>query len=177
MTRAHVGRIHIRPGEYLLDIGCGTGEVLYQLHRSLGDDVSLCGVDPSGDILDVARQKLRNAPSAWVEKGTAESLHFSEASFDWVVSSLTFHHLPMDTKRASLAEAYRVLKPGGKLLLSDFGKPRNFAGRLFGALWTWHAFTEENLKHGLEGFILDEGFCDLTVCVQAGVIHHTLACK
>lgn len=177
VTRSHVDRIEIRPGECLLDIGCGTGEVLTQLHRRLGDRVTLCGIDPSVDILEVARQKLHNATSAWVECGSGESLEFDEESFDWVVSSLTFHHLPMDVKRATLAEAFRVLKPGGKLLITDFGKPTGVVGRLFGKLWSWHAYTDENLRVGMRDLILAEGFCDLSVSVQAGIMHHTLAYK
>ena len=79
VTRPHVRLITIQPGQSILDIGCGTGEVLYQLHKRLGDAIMLHGIDPSNDMLDVARQKLRKAANAKLELGIGEQLQFSDA--------------------------------------------------------------------------------------------------
>lgn len=177
VNRAHVHLISIDPGQSLLDIGCGTGEVLHQLHEVFGDGVEMYGVDPSDEILDVARRKLSQAKNVSIELGAGERLRFAEGAFDWVVSSLTLHHLPLPTKRAMVAEAHRVLKPGGRLLLSDFGKPTHLAGQLLAAIWSGHAFTREHLGNALRQIILEQGFSDLSISVQGGVIHHTLARK
>lgn len=177
VTLPHVRPISLQPGQSLLDIGCGTGEVLYRLHKNFGEDVSLYGVDPSNDMLDVARYKLRKTNNATLELGTGEQLQFSDNSFDWVVSSLTFHHIPLDIKRATIQESRRVLKPGGRLLISDFGKPTHFAGRMFGSLYRKHAFTSENLKGIIRKLLLEEGFTDLSDSVNGGIIHHMIAQK
>src|SRR5258706_6095465 len=83
VTRPHVRLITLKPGQSLLDVGCGTGEVLYQLHKNFGDAVSLYGIDPSDDMLAVARRKLQNAAQVQMELGIGEKLQFPEASFDW----------------------------------------------------------------------------------------------
>lgn len=177
VTRPHVRLITIQPGQSILDIGCGTGEVLYQLHKRLGDAIMLHGIDPSNDMLDVARQKLRKAANTKLELGIGEQLQFSDASFDWVVSSLTFHHVPLEVKRATIRESYRVLKPGGRVLISDSGKPTTWAGRAFGAWYADHAFTSDNLKDIVTELIQEAGFSDIADTIVAGLIHHTLARK
>ncbi|MEP7136744.1 MAG: methyltransferase domain-containing protein [Chloroflexota bacterium] len=177
VTWPHVRLITLQPGQSILDVGCGTGEVLHLLHKKFGDAVSLHGIDPSDDMLAVARHKLRNAPNAQLGLGIGEQLQFPDASFDWVVSSLTFHHVPLGVKRATIRESYRVLKPGGKILISDFGKPTTWAGQAFGSWYADHAFTSDNLKDIVTELILEAGFVDIADTIVAGLIHHTLARK
>jgi ubiquinone/menaquinone biosynthesis C-methylase UbiE len=177
VTRPHVRLITLLPGQSLLDIGCGTGEVLHQLHKKHGNTVSLHGIDPSNDMLEVARQKLRKATNAKLELGIGEQLQFPDASFDWIVSSLTFHHIPLDVKRATIRESHRVLKPGGKLLISDFGKPTTWAGKVFGGWYADHAFTTDNLNDIINQLLQEAGLTDREDTIVAGLIHHTLARK
>lgn len=177
VTLPHVRLISLQPGQSLLDIGCGTGEILYRLHKNFGEEISLYGIDPSTDMLDVARYKLRKAKNVQLETGTGEQLQFPDSSFDWVVSSLTFHHIPLDVKRATIRESHRVLKPGGKLLNSDFGKPTHFAGSAFGSLYKNHAFTSDNLKDIISELLLEEGFTNLSDRITGGIIHHMIAQK
>ncbi len=177
VTLPHVRLISLQPGQSLLDIGCGTGEVLYRVHKKFRDTVSLCGIDPSGDMLDVAQYKLQKAKNITFETGTGEQLQFPDSSFDWVVSSLTFHHIPLELKRITLRESYRVLKPGGTLLISDFGKPTHALGKLLSNIWVNHAFTSENFAGILPELILEQGFVDLSDTVTGGGIHHMLVRK
>jgi ubiquinone/menaquinone biosynthesis C-methylase UbiE len=177
VTLPHIRLTSLQPGQSLLDIGCGTGEVLYRALKKFGGAVFLYGIDPSNDMLEVARYKLRKASNVILERGAGENLRFPDASFDWVVSSLTFHHLPLDLKRLTLREIYRVLKPGGALLISDFGKPTHFTGRLLSNIWVNHAFTSENFRGILPELILEQGFVDLSDSVTGGGIHHTRVSK
>jgi ubiquinone/menaquinone biosynthesis C-methylase UbiE len=54
----------------------------------------------------------------------AEALPFDPSSFDIVVSTLIFHHLPTEIKKQAMRETHRVLRTGGRFLLADFAKPQ-----------------------------------------------------
>ena len=114
------------PVEYyrVLDLGCGTGV----LTRAIGDKLDAkkggvsIGIDAAAKMITVARKK-REAETCRFEVAAAEKLPFEDGSFDAVVSSMFFHHLPLDLKKKSLGEARRVLKPGGKLVVADMHTP------------------------------------------------------
>jgi SAM-dependent methyltransferase len=95
----------------MLDVGCGEGR-FSRLLRSHG--VPVTGIDPTGALLDVARQ--RDAETEYLE-GIAEALPFESGRFDLVVSYLTLLDIP-DIARA-IPEMVRVLKPGGRLLVAN----------------------------------------------------------
>ncbi|MEV6710558.1 methyltransferase domain-containing protein [Lentzea sp. NPDC051208] len=109
----------LRAGQRVLDVGCGTGNLLRttgKRHR----DVELFGVDPDLKMLARAESKLRRAGlRAKLDKGFAQELAFPDASFDVVFSSLMLHHLDTPSKDEMLAEIRRVLRPGGVLVLAD----------------------------------------------------------
>ncbi len=108
----------------VLDLGCGTGTLTVAMEAA-APQVSLTGVDGDAEVLDRARAKARPGSSiTWVQ-ALADALPFEDASFDRAVSSLLFHHLVPDVKRAALAEARRVLRPGGRMHVADWGRPRD----------------------------------------------------
>jgi ubiquinone/menaquinone biosynthesis C-methylase UbiE len=108
---------HFEPGAggRLLDVGCGTGLLLQALAaRDAG--LQLYGIDKVAEMLLLARQRL--PLRIHLQRATIEALPFSAAQFDTVISSSMFHYV-CDPKRA-LSEVFRVLRPGGKLILVDW---------------------------------------------------------
>ena len=115
----------VRPGERVLDVGCGTGTLLAHLERSGG---ILFGVDADTEALALARSKAGAAGSVFA-RGFAQRLPFPEAAFDVVVSSLFFHHLGSKTKHEVLQEIRRVMHPEARLVIADWGLPASRLSR------------------------------------------------
>ncbi|MGM1065586.1 class I SAM-dependent methyltransferase [Saccharothrix sp. Mg75] len=109
----------LRDGHRVLDVGCGTGNLL----RSIGERhprVELVGLDPDPKALARAGRKIRRAGLAVrLDRGFAQELPHPDGSFDRVFSSLMLHHLDTASKDALLAEVRRVLRPDGVLVLAD----------------------------------------------------------
>ena len=103
---------NLRSGTTILDVGCGTGVLASAAADMVGDD-GVTGVDINPDMLDVARQ-LR--PSITWLQAPAEHLPFADASFDAVLSQ--FALMFFDSRAQGLAEMWRVLRPGGTLLVA-----------------------------------------------------------
>ena len=109
----------LRDGMRVLDVGCGTGNLLRTTGRK-HPEVELTGLDPDPKALARARRKARRAGVAVrLERGFAQELPFPDGSFDRVFSSLMLHHLDTGSKDALLAEVRRVLRPDGVLVLAD----------------------------------------------------------
>lgn len=169
----------LNPGDKVLDVGCGTGTVLFRLYRKYGDRVSLYGIDPSGDMIQIAisRNKKLNAKVNF-QKAIGESIPFKSGLFDWVMISLVMHHLPFEAKVVVIREARRVLKQGGKLLLSDFGKPQNLMGSIIAFIARGHAFMKENIRGDVNEILKRARFKKIKVLGrQFGLIAHTIAEK
>ena len=106
--KALVERLELEPGARLLDVGCGTGR-LAQWMTERG--IAVTGIDPGEERIRIARSRTREVR---FEVGEAEDLHaFEDASFDAVCMSSVLHWVA--DKPTALAEARRVLRPGGRL--------------------------------------------------------------
>jgi ubiquinone/menaquinone biosynthesis C-methylase UbiE len=125
IKRRVISRAAIAAGERVLDVGCGTGTLAVAAARA-APGVRVTGLDADASILHRARTK---AAAAGVEVGFDEamstSLPYEDASFDLVLSTLFFHHLADDAKRATAAELVRVLRPGGRMVVGDLGRPHD----------------------------------------------------
>lgn len=97
---------HLRPGERLLDVACGTGILAREIASRIGPVGRVAGVDPNPGMIAVAR---RLAPAIEWREGVAESLPFPDGSFDAVVSQ--FGLMFFTDRRRALGEMLRVLVP------------------------------------------------------------------
>src|SRR5205823_12021876 len=118
--RALLDQAFIRPGQRVLDIGCGTGSLVVLLKR-LHPDVNVVGLDPDPKALARARRKAEQASvSIKFDQGYSDQLPHPDGSFDRVFSSLMFHHLKDQEKEKTLREVVRVLKSDGSFQMLDF---------------------------------------------------------
>lgn len=150
-----VSLLELKPSDKVLDMGCGTGVlcrmIADQLSASLGG--LAVGIDAAGKMIQVARKK-RESPTCRFEAMAAEKLTFSDEYFDAAVSSLFFHHVQLDLKAQALSEAYRVLKPGGKLVIADMHIPTTWIGSLVSHVSRWF-FMQPQIGENIRGVLPD----------------------
>ena len=115
----------IQPGERVLEVGCGTGEVALRAARRVGPQGVVVGIDAAPEMITVARRKARSSGSTvQFRVEPVEALTSAAGTFDVVLSSLMMHHLPGDLKRRALVECRRVLRPGGRIVIVDAQEAR-----------------------------------------------------
>jgi ubiquinone/menaquinone biosynthesis C-methylase UbiE len=110
---------NIDESQRVLEIGCGTGNLLTALGRRL-PGVEALGIDPDPGALRIARRKAARAKlPVRYERAFAGELPIPDGSFDCVLSSFMLHHLDDDERGRALREVRRVLRPGGRLHVVD----------------------------------------------------------
>jgi len=122
-----VAQAGIPPEATVLEIGCGTGNVILRAAKSV-PTATMIGLDPDGESLAVAGRKAAEGPPVRLEQGDATALPYADGSVDRVLSSLMWHHLAPDQQLAAAREARRVLAPGGSLHLVDLDTDPRVAG-------------------------------------------------
>ena len=119
-----------QPGQVIADIGCGTGSLVLLLAR-VEPAAQIIGLDPDPDVLAIARRKSSEAAVQWrVGMGDAVAESLGAEALDAAVSSLVLHQCPLPMKRAILASMHTALRPGGKLVIADYGWQRTALMRL-----------------------------------------------
>jgi ubiquinone/menaquinone biosynthesis C-methylase UbiE len=123
----------VRPGDRVLDVGCGTGYFAARAARVAGPTGRVVGIDPSPPVI---RYAARHAPPGCTfHVASAQQLPYPDHSFDVVISSVALHHIAGPGRPTALTQMRRVLRPGGRLLIAEFRAPRGaVAGHLTGLL-------------------------------------------
>lgn len=161
LRKTTVDQALIKSGDSVLDVGCGSGEVTL-LAKTRARTGHVYGIDPAPEMIAVARKKTaRKGLEIDFRVGVIEALPFADSSIDVVTSSLMMHHLPEDLKARGLAEIYRVLKPGGRLLIADFMQPTgSFLNHLF-IVFTRHGRLRQGIED-MQGLLKNAGFSQIT---------------
>lgn len=127
------------------DLGCGTGQVSEAVAPHVRQVIA---VDASADMLQAARERLGGAPNVLFHQGALEHLPLADATLDATCLMLVLHHLP--DPQGVLAEAARVTKPGGRLLVVDMAPhEREEYRRAMGHVWL--GFSERQMTKWLTG--------------------------
>jgi ubiquinone/menaquinone biosynthesis C-methylase UbiE len=129
---AVIARLALQPGDTVVDIGCGTASLAIRMTRQQ-PDARVIGVDPDPEVLAIARAKARRegVEIEFVQAmGDRAAELIGPGTADKAVSSLVLHQCPVPMKKAIIANMFLLLRPGGELVVADFGVQRDALMRL-----------------------------------------------
>lgn len=120
----------LKPGESVLDVGCGTGSLAIAARQHVGPAGIVTGIDASPEMIARAEKKAARArTNVAFEQAPAQELPFPAAQFDVVFTTVMLHHLPRASRDQCAQQMRRVLKPGGRVVAVDFApraEPKGF---------------------------------------------------
>jgi ubiquinone/menaquinone biosynthesis C-methylase UbiE len=154
-----IHRIRCHPRR-ILDLGCGTGSTTLLLKQKF-PQAEVIGLDLSPYMLAIADDKAKQASLSiqWLQ-GNAEHTRFGANYFDLVTASLLFHETPAEVTRAILRECFRLLQPGGEILILDGSQ-----STLRQAEWLTQIFEEPYIEAyaagNLDAWLEAAGFDDI----------------
>lgn len=160
-----------KPGSSVLDCATGTGDLALEFKRTVGPTGKVLGTDFNADMLSHAPAKATSKGLA-VDFEVADAMHlpYADATFD--VASISFGIRNVDDPKTALAEMARVVRPGGRIVILEFGQPRGIMGftyrfyskniiPLIGGLLTGNRKAYEYLPTTAAAFPCREQFTDL----------------
>ena len=141
MRRARILRaLGLKPGDRVLDVGSGPGNQALDMSAAVGDTGQVHGVDAAESGVEIARQRCSGLDNVSFQVGEASDLPFEDEILDVVMSSQVFEYL--EDVEGALAEMFRVLKSGGRVLIHDTD---------WGAL-LWHSSDPDRMARVMEAW-------------------------
>jgi len=159
-TKKAVKLADIKNGNAILDVACGTGEMLKNIIK-LNPDGKNTGIDISPDMIVKARKKLDKITqnNFVLEEGNALNLNFKDNSFDILINNYMIDLMPLENFSKIASEFFRVLKPNGKIVVSTF----SFGTKRIHRFWYWVAKQFPDLLTGcrpvsFQDYLIKAGF-------------------
>lgn len=159
-----MARTDLRPGDVVLDLGSGGGMDVLVAARRVGQTGRVIGLDMSEDMLHLARTNAASAGVRNVEflRGELEAIPLPDRSVDVIISNCVVNLSP--DKAAAMREAFRVLRPGGRLAISDIVTRAPVPESLKGNLTAWSACVGGALSESeYEHILTAAGFVDADI--------------
>lgn len=176
--RNQIGLMDIRKGEKVLEVGCGTGALSLLSKIAVGEFGEVEGIDIAPKMIANAQQKARKANLKINFKiASVNELPYPDNYFDLVISSLMFHHLPVEVKKEGLEEIYRVLKEEGGFFLCDFGSPHILTIPLMYLMLIWISSTRYQLLGKLSELIRECKFKTVELRKKGAFLEYYLITK
>jgi arsenite methyltransferase len=154
--------LELRQNERVLDIGSGPGLLAYDMAAAVGRDGHVCGIDISEDMLTMSRKRCADLPWAEFQRADATSLPYPDGSFDAAVSTQVYEYVA--DIPVALAELYRVVRPGSRVVIldTDYGSlviHTEDEARMDQVLLAWNEhFVHPRLPRTLSRQLRDAGF-------------------
>ena len=165
----------ISPDDNILDFGCGVGLLEDFVLPKLSNHGKVVGVDIGSELIEIAQTQfasINNCEFRIID--SSGQLSFPAQCFDIIVSNLVFHLLDKSQKETVLKEFLRVLKPDGRLVMAEIGKPTGVFGRWIKFLtlhywikiWPYEINSIASFEGNLPQIIRSAGFRDVRIVAR-----------
>lgn len=126
----------VKPGDSVLDCATGTGDLALAFKRAVGPSGTVIGTDFNADMLSFAPDKAAKA-GLQVNFEVADAMKLPYEGGRFTVASISFGIRNVDNPQSCVAELARVVKPGGRVVVLEFGQPKGFFGATFRLYAKW----------------------------------------
>ena len=132
--------LQLQAGERVVDLGCGPGLLVLDMHQQVGEHGAIEGIDLSPDMIALAQRRCASRPNIGLRVGDVGTLPYEDAAFDVAVCTQVYEYVP--DVQGALRELHRVVRPGGRVAVVDTD-------------WescVWHSSDAERMRRVIEAW-------------------------